>query len=498
MYINTNSITKAKHLILILLFVFFTFFQKAQTNWEALPCIKPSRAIKGLLVDSVNNQLLISFERDTTICNADFRGFLAYNGSNFYDLDVGIETHDNLNKFPSGLGTLACVPYKGKTLIGGMFSSAGSNTVQSEAMVYWNGNKYEAFTPAPFRYNPNRLILPNLIYGYLKDDNKLWMYGRFDTIAGKPANNLAYFDGINYTVVNIPVNYDEYVVRSAIKYKDELYFAGSFNNIPLDSIYYIIRYKNGVWRPVGNGVRTSLGGVFSMAVYKDTLYVAGEFAKADGNAGNNLMKWDGTKFYDAGFGNFYGWQGIQALINFKDRLYAIGRYTYAADKKAYGVSYYQNGKWTVNKDSLNHIIGGAALYKNELYISGAFTAINGDISFNRIAKLKCPDLDHCETKPYLPIEPFLPQGISVNGDGINEELIIKLPNTQSATLRVFNRWGSEVFKTTETNTSPHIILKWNGTYKNQQVPTGTYFYLVEATLINGGIKVYKQFVQVVY
>lgn len=498
MYINTNSITKVKHLILILLFVFFTFFHKAQTNWEPLTCVKPSRAIRTLLFDSINNQLIISFERDKNICNSSFKGFLAYNGTNFYDLDFGIETHFPLSDYPSGLGALACIPYKGKTLIGGLFSSAGTNTVQSEAMIYWNSNKYEAFTPPPFKYNASGLTLPNVVYGFLRDGNRLWVYGQFDTIAGNPAQNLAYFDGINYTVVNIPVN-DNSLVRTAIKYKDEIYFGGGFSNNPFDSLYYIIRYKNGVWKPVGNGIRTTFGGIYDMTVYNDTLYIAGSFSALDGNAGNNLVKWDGKKYYNSGFDTRYNSGYISKLLTYKNRLYAFGTF-YTPTGKNFGAAFYQNGKWTVNTDSFNQIIGGAALYNNEIYISGAFTAINGDSSFNRIAKLKCPDFDYCETKPYIPIEPFLPQGISINGDGKNDELIITLPNTKNATLQIFNRWGSQVFKTNETNLNENspLILKWNGTYKNQQLPSGTYFYLVEAFDYNNQQKVYKQFVYIVY
>jgi gliding motility-associated-like protein len=69
---------------------------------------------------------------------------------------------------------------------------------------------------------------------------------------------------------------------------------------------------------------------------------------------------------------------------------------------------------------------------------------------------------------------------------------------QNATLSVFNRWGNVVYTTTQTTYNQQlVILKWNGTYKNQAMPTGTYFYIVESTNFNNQPKNYKSFVQLV-
>ncbi len=92
----------------------------------------------------------------------------------------------------------------------------------------------------------------------------------------------------------------------------------------------------------------------------------------------------------------------------------------------------------------------------------------------------------------------LPQVITITGDGYNDELLIKIPNVQSAKLTVFNRWGSEVYQTSNNEQGKQAErsreLRWNGTYNNQNLPTGTYFYLVQCVGLDGKEKVYKEFV----
>ena len=111
-------------------------------------------------------------------------------------------------------------------------------------------------------------------------------------------------------------------------------------------------------------------------------------------------------------------------------------------------------------------------------------------------------LDDCEL--------LLPQGISPNGDGLNEQLQVIVPNAQSAKLTVFNRWGSELYSVNNNKQAINskyplsIELTWDAKAHKDLllgsglVPSGTYFYTVEVIQNNGTKKMYKEFVQVVY
>jgi hypothetical protein len=368
----------------------------AQQNWAPIPCFNPNWQIHTVYLDSLHNELILSFANTSNICNVNFKGLLAYNGSNFHALDYGLNTH-NPNLTTGATLANCSVPYNGKTLFGGFFTTVGSNTLPAVSLALWNGASWQAF-PKPTFNNTGTSNL-NSVFGFLRDNNKLWIYGWFDNLGGVPGSNLYTFDGTNYTAVNLPVNDNTYITK-LIKYKNEIYATGLFSNLPSPNFYRLAKFNGANWSSVGSGVRGNLGGVGDMLVYKDTLYIAGAFSIGDGNIGNYVMKWDGTQLLDAGFDDFfYDWGYISQLLEYKNRLYAFGNFTHVGDKKVNSsMAYYENGKWVASPDSQCCGINKAVVYKNELYIAGGFDAINGDTTLRYFAKLRCPDFDYvCTT-----------------------------------------------------------------------------------------------------
>ena len=68
---------------------------------------------------------------------------------------------------------------------------------------------------------------------------------------------------------------------------------------------------------------------------------------------------------------------------------------------------------------------------------------------------------------------FVWNAISPNNDGKNDVLVIEgLQNYPNHTFCVYNRWGNEVFKTTNYNND------WGGTWNGKGLPDGVYFYFL--------------------
>lgn len=68
----------------------------------------------------------------------------------------------------------------------------------------------------------------------------------------------------------------------------------------------------------------------------------------------------------------------------------------------------------------------------------------------------------------------VPSAFTPNADGENDELnIIIQGNFQLLSFHIFNRWGEEIFMTDDSNTG------WDGTYKGEQQPIGTYVYVIK-------------------
>lgn len=78
----------------------------------------------------------------------------------------------------------------------------------------------------------------------------------------------------------------------------------------------------------------------------------------------------------------------------------------------------------------------------------------------------------------------VPNIFTPNGDGFNDKIEIYLSsvlNSEIMSYKIFNRWGTMVFETTESSEG------WDGTFKGRDMPAGVYIYLVEAPChITGG------------
>lgn len=66
---------------------------------------------------------------------------------------------------------------------------------------------------------------------------------------------------------------------------------------------------------------------------------------------------------------------------------------------------------------------------------------------------------------------------SPNGDGTNDTWIIEgaFTNTNNRVM-IFNRWGDKLI---ELNDYDNVTVVWDGTYKGNNLPAGTYFYIIE-------------------
>lgn len=78
---------------------------------------------------------------------------------------------------------------------------------------------------------------------------------------------------------------------------------------------------------------------------------------------------------------------------------------------------------------------------------------------------------------------FIPNTFTPNNDGFNDKFAPSITNIKVYHIQIFNRNGSVVFDSRDP------LQTWDGNYGAQQVPVGTYYYLIDATgLDNNTIK----------
>lgn len=90
-------------------------------------------------------------------------------------------------------------------------------------------------------------------------------------------------------------------------------------------------------------------------------------------------------------------------------------------------------------------------------------------------------IDHAQRKELL-----IPNAFSPNSDGQND--YFKIPNITDEKLidfKVFNRWGTILFRTTDPKQG------WDGTIKGQLQPVGVYGYVIRIGYPDGYVETYK-------
>ena len=71
-----------------------------------------------------------------------------------------------------------------------------------------------------------------------------------------------------------------------------------------------------------------------------------------------------------------------------------------------------------------------------------------------------------------PFNIFVPTAFTPNGDGLNDEVVIKGSFIVDFTMQVFSRWGELMYETHDINK------RWDGTYKGELCPEGEYYLYI--------------------
>ncbi|MFN7912160.1 MAG: gliding motility-associated C-terminal domain-containing protein [Bacteroidota bacterium] len=87
--------------------------------------------------------------------------------------------------------------------------------------------------------------------------------------------------------------------------------------------------------------------------------------------------------------------------------------------------------------------------------------------------------------------------ITANSDGKNDFFAIKIPHYIKCKYQIFNRWGNEVHSGDIQNIDDSILGLWDGKYKGQLMPSGTYYYLIQLVNKKNEVEIKKGFIHLI-
>ncbi len=239
-------------------------------------------------------------------------------------------------------------------LAGGIFDNAGG--VAANHVAGWDGSEWSALAGTP----GNGLNGDAGAFVEFDDGSGTALYagGYFDTAGGVLVNNIARWDGSNWSALTGASGTGVDARVEALAVHDDgsgaaLYVGGQFITAGGMLVNYIARWDGSEWStlegPLGVGMKNI---VYALTEYDDgtgpALYAGGWFNKAGGVRVNKIAKWDGT-----GWSELYGPTAkgmddhVFALAASGATLYAGGRFTTAGGVTTNHVAAWDGSDWSV-------------------------------------------------------------------------------------------------------------------------------------------------------
>lgn len=185
----------------------------------------------------------------------------------------------------------------------------------------------------------------------------LYVGGSFGTAGGVTVNRIARWDGENWSGVGGGTTDTGASINCLAVFDDgsgsALYAAGRFTTIGGVAANNVARWDGQTWSPLGDGVDDEAA---SLAVYDDgsgsALYVGGTFDNAGGVEAPGIAKWDGENWSSLSFGLSGGLLGAQALLVYDSGvpgrepvLYVGGTFSIAGTTQVNNIAYWDGADW---------------------------------------------------------------------------------------------------------------------------------------------------------
>jgi hypothetical protein len=283
-----------------------------------------------------------------------------------------------------------CV-YKGELYVAGFFDFADG---LANNIAKWNGTKWMPVGSGVYTVGGGGL--DSWVNALLVYNDELYVGGRFTDAGSVEANNIAKWNGTEWSAVGTGLGSYGYSVGSLVVYNGELYAGGHFYNAGNVQVNNIAKWNGIEWSAVGTGISVYTddyfsGSVSSLAVYNGFLYAGGSFDTAGTIPANNIAKWNGMEWSAIGTGlvlkvNDYGAFGyVSSLTIYNGALYAGGNFDTAGGIPANNIAKWNETNWAPLASGIDGYVSSLSAFNGNLIVGGFFDTV-GTVAVNEIVK----------------------------------------------------------------------------------------------------------------
>jgi hypothetical protein len=276
--------------------------------------------------------------------------------------------------------------------IGGRFDTAGGVTVNNIAR--WNGTEWSAVGGGVSGGSATVLSLAAGRAG--TTGFALYVGGSFTSAGGVVANNIARWDGTSWSALGTGTSGNGGWVRAIRSYTPSgfgpgpmIYAGGDFTNAGGVAVNFIARWNGTAWSALGTTVGTS-GGVFAMTEYNGNLVVGGAFPTAGMVTCNFIANWNGTAWSAIGPIASPGVNStVRALLVDGGALYVGGSFTSAGGMPANRIAKWSGSSWSALGTGTSGAVRALAVFDDECgraIYAGGDFLTAGGVTTNFIAR----------------------------------------------------------------------------------------------------------------
>ena len=327
--------------------------------------------------------------------------------------------------------------FDGDLIAAGYFADAGG-VAGTEKLARWDGTSWHSMDAQSASFLNSMWDLEVFDDGITGE--QLYIAGNYVALNGQAGlDHIAKWDGTAYTPVGgtiggaVPlIVLDLY--QADLGSGNTLYAGGRFLTIDGVPALNIAAWDGTSWSDLDTGITrpTGIAQVLTMVSWDDgsgeALYVGGRFEIAGGaTVSRNIAKWDGSSWSSMGAGFD---ADVQELTVFDDgsgeALYAMGNFQFTNDRltRVNRIAKWNGSSWEPVENGANDTVFGAEVYDygegEALLFAGSFTALSGQSSGKvgaYVADSSCSaDLNGDTSADFFDISFLLNNEVDYNGD----------------------------------------------------------------------------------
>ncbi len=272
----------------------------------------------------------------------------------------------------------------GSLYIGGSFTQVGG--VPANNIAKWNGSEWSALGQG----------LNNTVARLTASGGDIYAGGTFTMAGGLTVNRIAKWNGSEWSALGSGLNpaasSGGIVVASpvyGIAVMGAYVYVGGYFSVKSNGIPNLAKWDGARWSRVGDGVEPN-DLIMALAQNGSDLYVAGSFSQMNGVSAKKIAKWNGSKWSALGTG--LGTAGlVYSMTATGSNLYIGGNFDKAGGVTVNGVAKWNGSVWSALgtppgfSDFFNNVASEMAVSGDNLYVGGTFSMVGGAAAQN-IAK----------------------------------------------------------------------------------------------------------------